>query len=133
MNNNCDKYENLCDILEYGGISNEEAITICNNIIAGSISENENSVLEAIFHAVFTGVVSRQIGKEIHTDIIIKNLDKFNEEVLDYIITILAYTGNKEYAKIIRHIGEKYKNLDINDALTELDSRINENAMEEDE
>ena len=86
-----------------------------------------------MFHAVFTGVVSRQIGKEIHTDIIIKNLDKFNEEVLDYIITILAYTGNKEYAKIIRHIGEKYKNLDINDALTELDSRINENAMEEDE
>ena len=59
-----DKYENLCDILEYGGISNEEAITICNNIIAGSISENENSVLEAMFHAVFTGVVSRQIGKE---------------------------------------------------------------------
>ena len=121
MKNTGRKYDDIGDILEYGNITDDEAIALCNDIIDESISESEFLVLEAMYHAVYTGVVNRKIAGQLHTDIIIKNLEKYNEEVLDYIITILAYTGNREYAEIIRQIGQQYENLDIEEALSELD------------
>lgn len=123
MNNDCNKYENLSDKLEYGNISNEEAVSICNAIIDESDSENDFRMFESMFHAIFTGVVNRNIADKIHTDIIAKNLDKYNEEISDYIITILAFSGKEEYVDLIKQIGLKYNNLDIEDALTELSSR----------
>lgn len=114
-------YDNIGDILEYGKITDSEAIAICNEIIDESISESENQILEAMYHAIFTGVVNRKIADQLHTDIIIKSLDKFNEDVLDYIIIILASTGNRKYAGIIRQIGQRYGNLDIEDALGTLE------------
>ncbi len=124
MNNNCDKYENLSDKLEYGNISDEEAASICNAIIDESVAENDCATLESMFHAIFTGVENRDIGDKIQTDIIAKNLDKYNEEISDYIITILAFSGKEKYEDLIRRIGLKYNNLDIEDALMELSSRI---------
>lgn len=121
MKNAGRKYDDIGDILEYGNITDNEAIALCNDIINESISESEFLILEAMYHAVYTSVVNRKIAGRLHTDIIIKNLEKYNEEVLDYIITILAYTGNREYAGIIRQIGQQYENLDIEEALIELD------------
>lgn len=123
MNDNCGKYENLSDKLEYGNITNEEAVAICNAIIDESNSENDFRMLESMFHAIFTGVANRDIGDKIRTDIIAKNLDKYNEEISDYAITILAFSGKEEYMDLIKQMGIKY-NLDIEDALTELSSRI---------
>ena len=123
MNNKCCKYDNLCDALEYGNISEHEAISICNSIIAESTSETEPAVLESMFHAIFTAIVNRKIGKELNTDSIINNIETYSEEVSDYIITILAYSGKREYEIIIKHLGEKFPDLDINEALTELYSR----------
>ena len=114
-------YDNIGDILEYGKITDSEAIAICNEIIDESISESENQILEAMYHAIFTGVVNRKIADQLHTEMIIKSLDKFNEDVLDYIIIILASTGNRKYAGIIRQIGQRYGNLDIEDALGTLE------------
>ena len=116
------EYDNIGDILEYGNISDNEAIAICNNIIDESISESEPQILEAMYHAIFTGVVNRKIADQLHIDIIINNLNKFNEDVLDYIITILAFSGNRKYEGIIRQIGQRYGNLDIEDALNELEN-----------
>ena len=115
-------YDNISDILEYANITDNEAIAICNEIIDESITESENQILEAMYHAIFTGVVNRKIADQLHIDIIIKSLDKFNEDVLDYIITILAFTGNREYEGIIRQIGQQYGNLDIENALSELEN-----------
>ena len=124
MNDKCNKYEYLSDKLEYGNISTEEAVSICNDIIEESNSENDFIVLESMFHAIFTAVTNRNIGNRINTDIIAKNLEKYNEEILDYIITILAYSGNEQYQNTIKQIGSKYKNLDIEDALMELSARM---------
>ncbi len=124
MNNNCDKYENLSDKLEYGNISDEEAASICNAIIGESVAENDCATLESMFHAIFTGVANRNIGKKIHADIIAKNLDKYDEQVLDYVITILAFSGKEEYLDLIKQTGRKHNDLDIEDALMELSSRI---------
>ena len=124
MNDKCNKYENLSDILEYGNISAEEAVCICNSILEESNSENDFIVLESMFHAIFTAITNRNIGNRINTDIIAKNLEKYNEEILDYIITILAYSGNEQYQNTIKQIGSKYKNLDIEDALMELSARM---------
>lgn len=126
------KYENLSDRLEYGNISNEEAASICNAIIDESDSEHDVRMLEAMFHAVVTGVVKRNVGDKIQTGIIAKNLDKYNEEISDYIITILAFSGKEECADLIKRIGIRYNNLDIEDALTELYSRVAKSRTRQD-
>lgn len=123
MNNNCDKYENLGDKLENGNISNEEAASICNAIMEESVAENDCATLESMFHAIFTGVANRDIGDKIRTDIIARNLNKYDGQVLNYVIMILAFSEKEEYLDLIRRIGLKYNNLDIEDALTELSSR----------
>ncbi len=120
MSAKCTKYDNLSDVLEYGNISDQAAISICNEIIRESISETDHSVLEAMFHAVFTGVVNRKIAKELHTESIISNLESYSEAISDYVITILACTGKLEYESIIKQLGEKYPSLDAGEALQEL-------------
>ena len=44
----------------------------------------------------------------------------------DYIMSILAYTGNEKYIRVIEQIGQQYENLDIDEALSELNARIKE-------
>lgn len=45
--------------------------------------------------------------------------------ISDYIISILAFTGNRKYINIIKSIGEKYGDLNISGAIGELESRCN--------
>ena len=47
----------------------------------------------------------------------------YSEEISDYIISILAFTGKRIYINIIKSIGEKYGDLDISEAIGELESR----------
>ena len=47
----------------------------------------------------------------------------YSEEISDYIISILAFTGKRKYINIIKSIGEKYGDLDISEAIGELESR----------
>ena len=47
----------------------------------------------------------------------------YSEEISDYIISILAFTGKRKYINIIKGIGEKYGDLDISEAIGELESR----------
>ena len=125
-------YDNIGDILEYGNITDDEAITLCNEIIDKSISENDDLILEAMYHAIYTGVMNRNIGDRLHTDIIAGNLDRFNEEVLDYIVDIFAFTGDKAYVGTIQKLGQQHKNLDIDDALSELNYYIAKKANSDD-
>ena len=117
------KYEDIGDILEYGNITEEEAVILCNKIIDESVLENNTEILESMYHAILTGVVNRKIGDKLAINKIVDMLDKFDEEVSDYIVTILSYTGKKEYAQTIKRIGQKFGNLNIDDALIELDAR----------
>ena len=117
-------YEDIGDILEYGNITDKEAVVLCNKIIEESILENDAEILEAMYHTIFIGVTNHKISDKLAVSTIIKLSDKFNEEVSDYIITILAYTGKEEYIEMIRQIGKKYTNLDINEAITELNALL---------
>ena len=47
----------------------------------------------------------------------------YSEEISDYIISILAFTGKRKYINIIKWIGEKDGDLDISEAIGELESR----------
>ena len=87
------KYGNIGYILEYCDITEKEAMTLCNMIIDESIAESNNEILETMYHAILTGVISHKIGDKLAVDTIVKMIDKFNEEVSDYLIIILAYTG----------------------------------------
>ena len=62
-------------------------------------------------------------GNQLEIDRIIDVINNFNREILDYIISILAFTGNRKYVSIIKSIGEKYEDLDILEAIEELESR----------
>lgn len=123
MNEKCKEYDELSDIFEYGNMSDEEVLECCNQILMRSKDEKNEMVLEAMFHAIFTAMNCRDIGNKVDIDSILDYIYDYNEEISDYIISILAYTGNQEYISIIRKIGVKYENLDIVEAIEELESR----------
>ncbi len=116
-------YDTVGDILEYGNITDDEAIVICDEIMEKSLLESNEIILESMFHAVFLGVEYRNIGGRIHVNKIVENVEKYSEEILDYIITILSYTGNQKYISIIQEIGYQYQKLDVDEALKELKRR----------
>ena len=47
----------------------------------------------------------------------------YSEEISDYIISILAFTGKRKYINIIKKKKKKYGDLDISEAIGELESR----------
>ena len=120
---NVKKYDDLSDLFEYGNISDNEVVKLCNQILLESKEEKNDVILEAMYHAVFTATSCRNIAKQIKVDSILDIIDYFNEEISDYIISILAFTGNQKYINIIKSVGEKYDDLDINEAIGELESR----------
>ena len=123
MNEKCKKYDDMSDIFEYGNISEEEVVKFWNQILIESKDEKSDVVLETMYHAVFTAVNCRDIGNQLEIDSILDVINNFNQEISDYIISILAFTGNRKYISIIKSIGEKYEDLDIFEAIGELESR----------
>lgn len=123
MNEKCKKYDDMNDVFEYGNISDEEVVKLCNQILIESKDEKSDVVLESMYHAVFTAMNCRDIGNQLEIDSILDVINNFNQEILDYIISILAFTGNRKYISIIKSIGEKYEDLDIFEAIGELESR----------
>lgn len=106
-------------------ISDDEIVKLCNQILLESKAENNDMMLETMYHAVFTAANYRNIADKIEIDSVLDNIDCFNEEISDYIISILAFTGNRKYINIIKSIGEKYGDLNISGAIGELESRCN--------
>ena len=123
MNEKCKKYDDLGDVFEYGNISDEEVVKFCNHILLESKDEKSDMVLEAMYHAVFTAMNYHDISNQIEIDSILDVINNFNQEISDYIISILAFTGNRKYISTIKSIGEKYEDLDIVEAIEELESR----------
>ncbi len=77
-----------------------------------------------MYHAVFTAANYRNIADKIEIDSILDYIDYFNEEISDYIISILAFTGKRKYIKYNKKVLEKkYGDLDISEAIGELESR----------
>lgn len=116
-------YDTVGDILEYGNITDDEAVVICDEIMEKSLLESNEHILESMFHAVLMGVGNRNIAGRIHVNKIIENIENYSEEILDYIITILSYTGNQKYISTIQEIGYRYQKLDVDEALKELKRR----------
>ena len=112
MNENCKKYDDMSDVFEYGNISDDEIVKLCNQILLESKDEKNDIILETMYHAVFTAANYRNIADKIEID-----------SILDYIISILSFTGRRKYINIIKSIGEKYGDLDISEAIGELESR----------
>lgn len=123
LSEKCRKYDDMSDIFEYGNISDEEVVELCNQIITQSKEEKIGLVLEAMYHAVFTAVDCRDIGNKLEMDSILDSINNFKQEILDYIISILAFTGKRKYISVIKYIGEKYEDLDTSEAIRVLESR----------
>ena len=123
MNEKCKKYDDMSDVFEYWNISDDEIVKLCNQILLESKDEKNDIILETMYHAVFTAANYRNIADKIEIDSILDYIEYFNEEISDYIISILAFTGRRKYINIIKSIGEKYGDLDISEAIGELESR----------
>lgn len=106
MNEKCKKYDDMSDVFEYGNISDDEIVKLCNQILLESKDEKNDIILETMYHAVFTAANYRNIADKIEIDSILDYIDYFNEEISDYIISILAFTGKRKYINIIKSIGK---------------------------
>lgn len=117
------KYGEVSDILEYGDITDEEAVALCNDLLNKSVIEQDDTINELMYEAICMGVSNRDIAGLLNIDDVEKVIDKFNEAVVDYFITIMAYTGNRKYIDIIQKMGKKFIDLDIDEAINELIAR----------
>ena len=125
--NKTSQYYDLSDVLEYGNISDDEAINICDTIIADSLNERRPEVLESMYHALYTAITNRNIVSNIKLDEILNLIDFVDAEVLDYIISILALSGDMRYIKFVQQIGVKNLDLDVDEAIKELKAVNNGN------
>ena len=105
MNENCKKYDDMSDVFEYGNISDDEIVKLCNQILLESKDEKNDIILETMYHAVFTAANYRNIADKIEIDSILDYIDYFNEEISDYIISIMAFTVKQKHINIIKSIG----------------------------
>ena len=52
MNEKCKKYDDMSDVFEYGNISDDEIVKLCNQILLESKDEKNDIILETMYHAV---------------------------------------------------------------------------------
>ena len=123
MERNSKQYDDLADQFEYGKLVDEEVIALCNKIIIDSIDEDDDKILEAMYHAIFTATMNRDIANRLDLKSLVSKIDIFNEATADYIISILSFTGNVTYIDTIKSIGTRYLDLDIEESLMELEAR----------
>ena len=51
MNEKCKKYDDMSDVFEYGNISDDEIVKLCNQILLESKDEKNDIILETMYHA----------------------------------------------------------------------------------
>lgn len=128
-------YDDLGDILEYGNISDDLAVEICNILlekIIKTISYYKNSetgldtAFESMFNAIFLGVNNREIATRLNLDTIIDHIEELDLGSIDYLISIIAYTGNENYMPVLWQIKSNtlFKSLDVDEAIAELTYRL---------
>ena len=88
------------------------------------VKQNNDDIKEEILGIILDTEDARVIDKELDLTPIISNLSNFNAQCMSYVLSILGYSGRKEYIPYI----EKFKgnsNLeeDVEDALYELKYR----------
>ena len=89
------------DILEYGTVSQDEAIELSNLMIRSVLQEENNAVRESIFHALSHAVVFRNVGSFVEWNLLVDNVSKINSSELEYVLTCLGFSHNKKYIPFI--------------------------------
>ncbi|MDE6726561.1 MAG: hypothetical protein K2J80_01320 [Oscillospiraceae bacterium] len=118
-----DLFEQIAYDFEHTELSENALVEIGNVIIKTTVSEEDPVVLESMFHALFTLVDFHDIAKRLNMDVIIENLQKYDQQCTDYILGMLSYTGDMKYLDVIQQIHERFPNLQIEDDVKELKGR----------
>lgn len=113
------------DVLDYGDEPDDKAIEIINNLAVQATLQDDNEINESILNAMLEGSKAPDVEKSINLTPLINHLNKFNDECLSYILSMLGYSGNVKYKKIIESYKDNFKlEEDVEEALLELDYRI---------
>ncbi|MBO0468774.1 hypothetical protein JZO73_14825 [Enterococcus plantarum] len=126
-----DKISQIADIgdyLKYGDIDRETAIIYLDILIRYLVKQNNDDVKEEMLGIILDTEDARVIDKELDLTPIISNLSHFNVQCISYVLSILGYSGRKDYIPYI----EKFKEIssleeDVEDALYELKYRSENN------
>lgn len=105
MNEKCKKYDDMSDVFEYGNISDDEIVKLCNQILLESKDEKNDIILETMYHAVFTAANYRNIADKIEIDSILDYIELLLMK--KYQIIFISYFGFYRKAKIYKY-NKKY-------------------------
>ncbi|EOL41152.1 hypothetical protein RV11_GL001778 [Enterococcus phoeniculicola] len=118
------------DVLDYGDEPDDKAIEIINNLAVQVTLQDDNEINESILNAMLEGSKAPDVEKSINLTPLINHLNKFNDECLSYILSMLGYSGNVKYKKIIESYKDNFKlEEDVEEALLELDYRIKKGSI----
>lgn len=117
----------ISDYIEYGDIKKDEVIKDLNLLIIFLVTQTDDEIKEEVLDIILRGENCQGVDKEIDLSPIISNLSTFNEQSISYILSLLGYSGKKEYKTYIEQFKDNASlKEDVEDALYELNYRMSQ-------
>lgn len=95
------------DYLTYGDIDKKTAIEYIDILIKYLVQQKNDAMKETILGIILDTEDFKEIDKELDISPIVTNLDKFNIQCLSYVLSILSYSGKKEYMDYIESFNDE--------------------------
>lgn len=95
------KIEELGDELEYKRYSCELVCNLINKLLELAIEEPNTIIKESCFHTINIAINNYNAIDYLNLDELIKRLDTYNDELLDYVIGFIGKTKNNKYKDLL--------------------------------
>jgi hypothetical protein len=98
------RLERLSDVFEYNLELNGDVVQGVQSLLTGALSEKDERVKEALFHAINNAVVyyeGENIGSRIDWDMMVAALSSLEKDCLIYALSMLGLSGQKRYLQIL--------------------------------
>lgn len=97
-----EKLNEIGDLLEYGNLSKEDVITIINCLLSYIKDLKDESIIENVFNISFNVMNAHSVFSGFNLEPVISCLDTLNTECASYAITLLGFSGNRQYKPILQ-------------------------------
>lgn len=117
-------FDRIADDLENCGWSENTLIEFGNTLINMSLSVDDTAVLESMLNALYTiADDKRPIARKLDIKALTEDMQRFDLQCTDHILSILSFTGDKKYCGLIRDICNRHSSLSAEGYLAELAKR----------
>lgn len=95
------KLDEIGDLLEQGQLNRIDVIIFSEHVLDLAIAEENIAVKESLFRILLNAVIYQDVGKNLEWDKLANILPMLHDSILDYALTIIGYSKNRKFIKVI--------------------------------